>query len=453
MSSLDALREAARLSPDNIPLQMLFAHGCLEQVLPDDARAAFDRVLAQDPRHFEARLGIARVLYLTGRNSEAAVRLEDLLTERPADAAARRLLARVLLAEGNREGAREAYERSLDEQGATPDPELEADLGAPRAPRAPAPRPVSLDSRGAELDDEDVRDDRALLEERLESRSEGFDSVGGMDVVKEEIRLKILYPMQNPELYRAYGKPAGGGVLLFGPPGCGKTLMARAIAGETGSRFISVGLHDILDLYLGNSEKALHELFEIARREKPCAVFFDEVDALAASRSDLRRSAGRTLVNQFLAELDGTGGANEGVLAIGATNAPWHMDSAFLRPGRFDRILFVPPPDEQARISIIGIMARGRPVSDLDAPALARKTPEFSGADLRSVFDVATERCLAEALKKGRVVPLTTKALLAAAQAVKPSTRAWFENARNYALYSNASGLYDGVLAYLGIRK
>ena len=452
MSSLDALREAVRVSPDNVPLLMLYGQGCLDHALADEARSAFDRILALDPRHPDARLGVARVLYLMGRNSEAAVRLESLLGDRPGDGVALRLLARVLIAEDNPDGARDAYRRSLEVPGATPDAELEAELGAPSAaPSAPRAR-VPLGTSG-EVVDEDSGDDRALLEERIEVQTRGFDEVGGMEAIKEEIRLKIIYPMSHPELYRAYGKVSGGGVLMFGPPGCGKTLMARTIAGETGSRFLSVGLHDILDLYVGNSEKALHEVFELARRERPCALFFDEVDALAASRADLRRSAGRTLVNQFLSELDGAGAGNEGVLTLAATNAPWHMDTAFLRPGRFDRVLFVPPPDEPARVAIIGIIARGRPVADLDAETLARKTQEFSGADLRSVFDVATEHCLAEALKRGHVVPLTTKALLNAARSIKPSTRAWFENARNYALYSNASGLYDGVLTYLGIRK
>ncbi|HKQ56768.1 MAG TPA: AAA family ATPase [Candidatus Eisenbacteria bacterium] len=453
MSSLDALRDAVRVSPENVPLLLLYAQGCLEHVLADEARAAYERILARDPAHYEARLGIARVLYLTARNSEAAVRLESLLDERPGDSPALRLLARVLLAEENREGAKDAYRRSLEAAGATPDAELESILGGP-PPAAAAPKPTRIDTAGADVGDEDDRVlDRALLEERVEKASEGFDGVGGMETVKEEIQLKILYPIRHPELYRAYGKTAGGGVLMFGPPGCGKTLLARAIAGEAGSRFLSVGLHEILDLYLGNSEKALHELFETARRNRPCTLFFDEVDALAASRSDLRRSAGRTLVNQLLAELDGSQSSNEGVLVVGATNAPWHMDSAFLRPGRFDRVLFVPPPDEAARAVIVGILARGRPMAELDAPAIARKTPEYSGADLRNVFDVATERCLAEALKKGSVVPLTTKALLAAAGTVRPTTRAWFDNARNFALYSNAGGLYDGVLTYLGIRK
>jgi len=176
-----------------------------------------------------------------------------------------------------------------------------------------------------------------------------FADVGGMEDVKEQIRLKIIHPFQHPELYAAYGKRAGGGVLLYGAPGCGKTHIARATAGELGSSFLWIGLEDVLSMVFSESEQNLHELFEQARRSAPCVVFFDEVDALGARRSDLRTSPGRQLINQFLAELDGVATENEGILFLAATNAPWHVDDAFRRPGRFDRVVFVPPPDRDAR--------------------------------------------------------------------------------------------------------
>src|SRR5437588_864282 len=118
----------------------------------------------------------------------------------------------------------------------------------------------------------------------------GFADVGGMEPLKEEIRLKIIHPMNHPELYKAYGKPIGGGILLFGPPGCGKTHLARATAGEIRAGFLAIGINDVLDMWIGNSEKNLHALFEQARANIPCVLFFDEVDALGASRSDLRHS-------------------------------------------------------------------------------------------------------------------------------------------------------------------
>ena len=207
-----------------------------------------------------------------------------------------------------------------------------------------------------------------------------FTQVGGMGEVKEDIRMKILYPLQNSELFAAYGKEAGGGVLLYGPPGCGKTLISQATAGEIKANFLSIGLHQVLDMWIGGSEEKLHGIFELARKHAPSVLFFDEIDALAADRKDLRTSAGRTLINQFLAELDGNIGSNDNVLILGATNAPWHLDSAFLRPGRFDRIVFIPPPDHEARREIAGIQAKDKPTESLDLDRIATVSKNFFGS-------------------------------------------------------------------------
>jgi SpoVK/Ycf46/Vps4 family AAA+-type ATPase len=276
-----------------------------------------------------------------------------------------------------------------------------------------------------------------------------FTQVGGMDQVKEEIRMKIIMPLEHPELFEAYGKRVGGGILMYGPPGCGKTFLARATAGEVHAGFLAVGISDVLDMWIGSSEKNLHELFEQGRRNAPCVLFFDEVDALGASRADMRHTAGRHLINQFLAELDGVQSANDGVLILAATNAPWHLDNAFRRPGRFDRILFVPPPDQPARASILKLMLTGKPSDGVDFDAIAKKTSDFSGADLKAVVDLAVESKLRDAMKSGKLEPVRTKDLTAAAGQVKPSTREWFATARNYALYSNQGGVYDDILKFL----
>jgi SpoVK/Ycf46/Vps4 family AAA+-type ATPase len=178
-------------------------------------------------------------------------------------------------------------------------------------------------------------------------------------------------------------------------------------------------------------------------------LFFDEVDALGASRSDMKSSAGRHLINQFLSELDGVKSANEGVLILGATNAPWHLDSAFRRPGRFDRILFVPPPDASARASILRLQLRGKPMEDVDFEAVGKKCEGFSGADLKAVVDITVENKLREAMKTGIPAPIRTRDLQAAAATQKATTREWFATARNYALYSNQGGVYDDILKYL----
>ena len=213
--------------------------------------------------------------------------------------------------------------------------------------------------------------------------------------------------------------------------------------------FLSVGVADVLDMWVGSSERNMRAIFDTARAHRPCVLFFDEIDALAASRSDFQNTAGRSVINQFLAELDGATGDNTGILVLGATNAPWHVDSAFRRPGRFGEVLFVPPPDAEARAAILTVQLRDRPVDAIDVRAIARHTDGFSGADLKGVVERALEQKLAAALKDGQIRPITTGDLVDAAKAVAPTTREWFSTVRNYVMYANQSGLYDPVRDYL----
>jgi SpoVK/Ycf46/Vps4 family AAA+-type ATPase len=158
------------------------------------------------------------------------------------------------------------------------------------------------------------------------------------------------------------------------------------------------------------------------------------------------------VINQFLHELDGATASNDGVLVIAATNAPWHMDSAFRRPGRFDRILFVPPPDAAARAAILRLHLAGKPQGNIDFDAVAQAAGEFSGADLKGVIDRAVEAKLKEAMRTGVPAPLSTKDLTAAVRTVRPSTREWLADARNYAMYANEGGQYDDLAKYLKVR-
>ncbi len=454
MAKLQSLREALAVSPGNVPLLMLYAQACIDEFNFDEARRAYEQVLTREPERVEARLGIAQLLQLTGHISEAIVRTEALVQADPRLAEGWLLLSRLELADGDRRSAAEHYQKALQLRPALKDNALEKLVGL--SGRTASTKPTDSDEKEDWSADEDEYDDEPSAERFADEVSRpaiSFADVGGMEDVKEEIRMKIIYPIQNRDLFRAYGKKLGGGVLLYGPPGCGKTLISQATAGEIRSNFISVALHQILDLYIGNSEKNLHQLFQLARDHAPAILFFDEVDALAADRKDLRESGMRTLINQFLAEMDSNVGNNEGILILGATNAPWHLDAAFRRPGRFDRIIFIPPPDEDARIAIIELMAKEKPVERLDVAMLARKTKGFSGADIKAMFDITTEHALTRAMREGRVIPLTTEDLLQTARDLRPSARAWFESAKNYALYANQSGFYDDVLSFLNLRK
>ncbi|MCL4113166.1 UNVERIFIED_CONTAM: hypothetical protein GTU68_065802 [Idotea baltica] len=280
-----------------------------------------------------------------------------------------------------------------------------------------------------------------------------FLDVGGLEEVKREIDLKIIKPLEHADLYASYGKKVGGGILLYGPPGCGKTFLARATAGEINAGFINVTLNDILDMWIGSSEKQLNGIFNEARYNKPCVLFFDEIDALGAKRSDMRQSAGRNVINQFLAELDGVEASNEGVLTIGATNVPWHLDSAFRRPGRFDRIIFVPPPDLETRAEILKIKLQNKPTGHIDYLKLAKITPHYSGADIEAIIDIAIESVLEKAIQSGVPQPLETKLLVQAIDRHKASTKDWFLSAKNYAMFANQSGQYDAIQTYLDKHK
>ena len=464
MSSLESRKLALQHSPDNTPLQLLYARTCVDELQLSEAREAFLSVIRREPLNAEAKLGLAQVLNLEGRTSEAVVRVEQLIEEQPQLASAYVFLSRILAGEGELTRAKTLYAKALDLDRTVADASLEKQLAESKSASdedRKGPRKAGVTADGSFAESVDEGDDGfprggAAFDLGLadfEKPKLKFSDVGGMDDVKEEIRMKIIYPLQHAELFKAYDKKVGGGVLLYGPPGCGKTLLSKATAGEIKANFIALGLHQILDMWIGNSEKNMHEVFELARKNAPCVLFFDEVDALAADRRDLRQSAGRNLINQFLSEMDGADSQNEGVLILGATNAPWHIDPAFRRPGRFDRTLFVPPPDEAARASIIEVMADKKPIGELDMKALARKTDGFSGADLKAVFDIATEQVLNDAMKTGKVIPLNTKDLIKAGSRHKPTTRAWFESAKNYALYANQGGFYDDVLKHLGLIK
>ncbi len=273
--------------------------------------------------------------------------------------------------------------------------------------------------------------------------------VAGMEKVKRRLNLAFLSPLKNPEMMQLYGKSLRGGLLLYGAPGCGKTFIARAVAGELGAKFISVGLSDVLDMWIGSSEKNIHSIFERARRNAPCVLFFDELDALGRKRS-LTRNSNHGAINQLLSELDGMNQSNDGVFVLAATNHPWDVDTALRRPGRLDRTVLVLPPDAPARESVLNFHLRGRPVdATVDASAIAKQTTEYSGADLAHLVESAVELAMEESLESGNVRSISQTDFKRALREVKPSTRPWFEIAKNYALFANDGGIYDDLLEYL----
>lgn len=261
--------------------------------------------------------------------------------------------------------------------------------------------------------------------------------------------MNFILPLKQPELFAAYGKEAGGSLLLYGPPGCGKTFLARAVAGEIDANFMHIELQAILGMYVGQSENNLHDIFEKARENKPCVIFIDELDAMGGSRNQMRQHHDRILVNQLLMELDGLRTYNDQVFVIGATNTPWYLDSALRRPGRFNHMIFVPPPEESERTTILQLKLAGKPLSSLDLNKISKETKHFSGADLEQIVKDAVESALERTLDIGEIQPISQDDLKKAAKNRKATTLDWFATAKNYATFSDINQDYQIVLDYM----
>jgi AAA+ superfamily predicted ATPase len=408
----------------------------------------------------EIRVALGRRLLDIGQPADALQELERAIALDPAHREALQAAARAAAAAGDPARA-QAYELALSAPAAPP--RISPAPPAPPPPRAGVPPAPPGDERApgeVRIADPDAAPPRLRLvanDEMPEIERKPdvtFADVGGLDEVKQRLNRSFLLPLKQPEVFAKFGKSVRGGLLLYGPPGCGKTFIARALAGEIGARFVSIGLSDVLDMWLGESERKLHELFENARRAAPTVLFLDEVDALGQRRTQLKHSAGRNIVNQLLAEMDGVDSANKDLFVLGATNHPWDIDPALRRPGRFDRMVFVPAPDAQARERILSMRLAKRPTAaTLDVKALAQRTDGFSGADLAGLVDAATELAFERTVDDGREHPVDDALLALALKDARPSTGPWLETARNYALYANEGGSYDDLLAYLKSRR
>lgn len=278
-----------------------------------------------------------------------------------------------------------------------------------------------------------------------------FNDIGGLEHVKTQIRRRIIAPFsEKAGLFSRFKRKAGGGVLMYGPPGCGKTMLARALATECRATFINVRPGDILDQFVGNAEKKIAQLFDRARASRPAVIFFDEVEALAQRRQFETSARVNTTVSALLSEMDGFGQEKDGILFLGATNVPWSLDIAFRRPGRFDRTLFVPPPDRVAREFILGRLLAGRPVEKgLDRRTIAERTSGYSGADLAAVVESAIDIAIEESPSEAQLQPLSNAHFEEALREVKSSVGEWLAQAQTFAQYANESGLYDDLAAFL----
>jgi SpoVK/Ycf46/Vps4 family AAA+-type ATPase len=348
------------------------------------------------------------------------------------------------------------------------DPSLQIELDKVIAARGGVPAdPVqtsSIDTNQAtDAEDKDSIDDEepvraaiapdeveAMLEEVEQAPRTTFGDVVGLEEVKKQIYLRIIAPFKKQDIFKAFSRKAGGGILLYGPPGCGKTMIARATAGECKARFVSVSIHDIIDQYWGQTEKFIHRLFVDARRLSPTVLFFDEFDALGASRGRTESPFWKSLVDQLLHEMDGIDQSTSDLLIFAATNMPWGIDPAFRRPGRFDRLFFIPPPDEEGRTEMLRRHLKDLPGGGSVKPELiSKRTPILTGADIKGLCERASERALLRSLESDHVHPITPADFDEALKGYSSSAAEWLQTAKNYARYSNDGGQYDDLANYL----
>ena len=443
--------------------------------MDDSTLAALTSALAASPGNIRLFEVVASELVTRGAASEAVLLLDQLPSASLDDAGIRTLAARILLASGDAVRAltfadgpdgdsllvkarilsaldRQAEAAAAYQSAVTINPTLE-DVDLQTRLRA---RTRDVAGRGggrlrviSNDDTDETEVTRLLVPAPTTIR---FSDVGGLDEIKAQITRKIITPFRKPSLFERFRKRVGGGILLYGPPGCGKTLLARATAGECEAAFFNVAIADVLDMYIGESERKLHALFEKARAAAPAVLFFDELEGLAGRRQYTREATSSKLVSQFLSEMDGFTPQNNGVLILGATNVPWAVDAAFRRSGRFDRVLFVPPPDRQARAAILRHSLAQRPTEpDLPLESLAERTSGFSGADLDNLVDTASDEAIETSLALGHEVAISAAHLQRALSTVKPTTSEWLTTARNYARYANEAGQYDDVLEFLRV--
>lgn len=451
------------------------AHACETHYSFADACVLYEQILNRMPEDRAAMYRLLHCLVMDGRSSAAAVRAQRIIDVAPDDVASAEaylVLAYVHTGEGDLANAAEFYHHARRLNPAARDSVIESKLGASlrSVGSADGKNPQAIWREGFDqvpeiwpLDDfsnknnrkdspfelsepaEDVEerekrfraggffdaieselDAKGMSIENFAQPEISFRDIGGYRDIKERLRLQFFYPIRHEQLFREYSSEAGGSVLLYGPNGCGKTLLAQAVASEVGRPMLTVSPSQIMS-GAGDTGSRLKHFFDMARAQLPGVLFFDNVECLMGAEAD------SGLRSQFLEELDQLEKNGERLLVICATSEPWKIDSVFRRCGRFRQSMLVDVPTKSERREIIRVLARSMPLVEFDAAKVAARTDGFTGAELRAMFDAAARAALLEALRnRGETVTLTTRSLLDAAGDIRPASLSWFEKLRTH---------------------
>jgi len=439
-------------------------------VVDPELLEGLEAAVAASPHNVPLRLHLGSLLLKAGRPADALEQCAAVLLQVPDHRDALDLAASATMAVEPPRWAGDRIERGAPAGRAPPGPaggrpgleSVRERLRAPVPPAGPpaAEEPARLDGEsGGSAEDQDPEGQEraeqvaALLGGfglQIEPAGVTFADVGGMTSVKQWLLDAVPGSQVELSPRRRLERALRGGLLEYGPPGCGKTFVARAVAGELGVSFFPVDLGRLLDQRPGEGQRSLHEVFQAARLSAPCLLYLDQLDALGDGPGTPQRSFSRGVVEQLVAELQAMWEESGDVTVVAASENPWDVDP--LLRDRLSRRLLVLPPDREAREAIIWQALGDYPVADLNLAALAGRTEGFSATDLITLSDSAVEIATERSLASGRDRPVGMDDFNRSLLRVRPSPPAWLALARDFVLYAGHGGVYDDLLAYLRVR-
>ncbi|BCS90550.1 MAG: VCP-like ATPase [Candidatus Micrarchaeota archaeon] len=379
------------LQPDAVDAMNLYGEILLDTGRLKEAEEWFKKALMKDPSYERAAQGLKKVRALLYEENEESDDTEEEVEEEKEMGGSKSSIEEVI----NKKEESYKEERAFEIEKLLQEPHKNNDISSK---------------------EEDVIQEGQIKKVAFFKPTETFDSVVGMEKIKQYFRENVILAIKNPQLFKKYGKKLGVGVILYGPPGTGKTYIVRAAAGEAGANVIIARINQIVDMYTGNTEKNLHSIFEQARKNTPCIIIFDELDALGIKRNDSGQgesSSIRLAINQFLTEMDGLEKNPEGIFVIGTTNNPWDIDPALKRSGRFGDRIYIRPPNKKERMALFEFYTANTPKEKLNYGRLARATIGYSAADIADICEKAKMRPLLHEYYRKKERKLTTKDIIA----------------------------------------